>query len=224
MSIKIIVTVLFFLNCANSQAAQRKFSEQALKKIAPLYAEIVQHPFNQELVKGTLPKEKFDYYSAQDALYLVDFSKALAMLATKLEDTVSIKKILEFSMASLQESKTLPAIEKNPANFHYTNFLLTTAAYKSREETAAALLPCFWIYYELAKDMKKTAEKTNPYFAWIELYASDKYKNDVQIMLKITDALSENVSDNERSRMLQAFERASQFELQFWQDAYLMQK
>ena len=44
------------------------------------------HPFNKELSAGSLPKEKFIYYLAQDALYLLDFSKALALTAARLSN------------------------------------------------------------------------------------------------------------------------------------------
>jgi thiaminase len=68
------------------QAKPQTFSELAWKRITPIYSAIRNHPFNVELAKGTLAKQKFAHYSQQDALYLVDFAKVLAALAMKLDN------------------------------------------------------------------------------------------------------------------------------------------
>lgn len=219
--------LLFLVVIATLQvfaAAQTKFSETAWKEITPLYQRIVKHPFNQELMTGVLSKERFQYYSSQDSLYLIQFAKALTTLAEKLDELESMQRVLQFSVASLKEIKEVPALQMNKANFHYTNFLLATAAYKSREETAAAVLPCFWIYYALAKEMKKTAKAGSPYFDWIQSYSSEHYFKDVKDMVEITDNLAEKVSKVERGKMLAAFIKATEFELEFWDDAYHMAK
>jgi thiaminase/transcriptional activator TenA len=51
--------------------------------ITPIYDAILAHPFNQELMHGTLSRERFEFYIKQDALYLMDFAKALSVLAAK---------------------------------------------------------------------------------------------------------------------------------------------
>ncbi|MGQ9472842.1 MAG: thiaminase II, partial [Candidatus Caldatribacteriaceae bacterium] len=40
------------------------------KSVAREWQEILSHPFLVELSKGILPREKFDYYLAQDYIYL----------------------------------------------------------------------------------------------------------------------------------------------------------
>jgi hypothetical protein len=52
--------------------------------VVDVMPKIYQHPFNQELAQGTLALEKFIFYLNQDALYLADFSKTLALTATRL--------------------------------------------------------------------------------------------------------------------------------------------
>ncbi|MDD9331116.1 MAG: hypothetical protein PV340_00315 [Wolbachia sp.] len=39
-----------------------KLSEIAWKKSEHVYQDIISHPFNQELMNGTLSKKKFYYY------------------------------------------------------------------------------------------------------------------------------------------------------------------
>ena len=69
------------------------FSESAWKSIEPIYKSILKHPFNQELSEGTLAKEKFQFYMKQDSIYLVDFARALAVTASRAnnsDDLVSV--------------------------------------------------------------------------------------------------------------------------------------
>ena len=52
------------------------FSNEAWARIASIYEQILQMPFNQELAGGTLSRERFIHYMLQDAHYLVHFGKA----------------------------------------------------------------------------------------------------------------------------------------------------
>jgi len=54
------------------------FHRNIWESITDIYQAIIQHPFNEELAQGTLPREKFAFYMQQDALYLADFARALA--------------------------------------------------------------------------------------------------------------------------------------------------
>lgn len=45
---------------------------------------IHQHEFNAGLSTGILPRDTFIFYLIQDAMYLADFSKALALTAARL--------------------------------------------------------------------------------------------------------------------------------------------
>lgn len=116
-----------------------RYTEHLWQSIATLYQAIIQHPFNVELAAGTLPREKFLFYIQQDALYLVDFGKALAMMAGRSETP---RQVLEFTRwaqevilteRGLHESYfqvfgvSEPTAELSPANFAYTNYLLSTA-------------------------------------------------------------------------------------------------
>ncbi len=60
-----------------------RFSEELWLAVRPIYREILAHPFVTGLVDGTLPKERFRFYTVQDALYLRDFARALNAVAAK---------------------------------------------------------------------------------------------------------------------------------------------
>lgn len=201
------------------------FSEFAWREAEPTYRAIRIHAFNEELRKGSLPQEKFHYYDQQDALYLSVFTKVLLRLASQLQDPAQIKTILKMAEDCISEKKQKGTVavheaKKMPANFMYSHYLLSTAAHEPPEVLAAALLPCFWIYLKLAEDLKKDVAPGNPYAQWVKMYSSNKYKNDVEAMVRIVNTLAKNSSEHIRERMLEAFLTASVLEWQFWDDAY----
>ncbi|MCQ9903922.1 thiaminase II, partial [Staphylococcus aureus] len=59
------------------------WSELTWKRIEQYYQSILTMPFVSELADGTLPKEKFQFYMAQDSLYLEHFGRALALIGAR---------------------------------------------------------------------------------------------------------------------------------------------
>ena len=64
-----------------------RFSDEAWQGTGRLREAIHALPFNTELAAGTLPRDRFQHYIVQDALYLGQFSRALAIAAAKAPDT-----------------------------------------------------------------------------------------------------------------------------------------
>jgi thiaminase (transcriptional activator TenA) len=215
----------------------KPFTEEAWEKIAPIYKQIRQHPFNRELADGTLQKSRFVHYTSQDVLYLTRFAKALTLLAAKLEDPTDVKAVLDLARRCLLDEKEAQAkaarrfglsvdatVGMLPTTESYTNFLLRMAAFGSREELAAALLPCFWIYLELARDLKAVSIENNPYEGWIDTYSSEGYAETVHCMQKLTNKLAEGIVVEMRERMLETFQMAARMEWYFWEAAYKQER
>lgn len=222
--------LLFIITCPLvADTGSQTFSEAAWQRIAPIYQAIRIHPFNQKLADGSLGKAQFTYYSTQDTLYFVEYGKTLAILATKLEGREEIRNVFKEAMScwneekDAQEKKAKQSIPMAPATLLYTDFLLSTAAYRSREELVAAVLPCFWIYSQLAREMKGLVGSKNPYRDWVTFYSSDKYKRSVDRMIALADDLANRVSPEQRSKMIDAFMMASRMEWCFWDGAYRME-
>ncbi len=218
-------------------ADDRSFTEEAWEKIAPIYKAIRQHPFNRELADGTLQKKRFVHYTSQDVLYLTRFAKALTLLATKLDDPNDVKAVLDLARRCLLDEKEAQAkaarrfglpidatVGMLPTTESYTNFLLRIAAFGSREELAAALLPCFWIYLELARDLKAVSIENNPYEGWIETYSSEGYAETVLCMQKLTNQLAKGIVVEMRQKMLETFQMAARLEWYFWEAAYKQER
>ncbi len=204
--------------------------------IADILPKIYQHPFNQELAQGTLASEKFIFYLKQDALYLVDFSKALALTATRLPQEQQSELFMQFAMNALKAERdlhintlkkyvanTTTTPKQSPFCFMYTNYLLRMASTATVEEAVASLLPCFWIYQQIGQ--RAYAKKTihNPYQGWIDLYSSHEFNHSVDQMITIVNDLATHASISCQQKMLNAFRQATLCEWQFWQGAYLQQ-
>ncbi len=216
------LAILLLLGVTSYAVAAPKFSAAAWKKAAPIYDRIVKHPFNVELSQGTLSAERFAFYKAQDAAYLTAFAKALGQLAVKLDVENDIADVVGFMRDCLDErdAKAKPT-PPTAASLFYTSYLLATAAYRPPEETAAALLPCFWLYLVLAQELKKNSPEKNPYAAWLDAYSSEKYRQAVDKMIALTDRLAER-SPRAKERMEEAFLTAFELEWRFWDDSYRM--
>jgi thiaminase/transcriptional activator TenA len=213
-----------------------RFTDELWRSIEGIYSAIVRHPFNTELAAGTLAHEKFVFYIQQDALYLLDFGKSLAIMAGRsttprrllqfthyAEQAVAVERALHesyFRLFGIEQPRTTPS----PACFAYTNYLLATVSARSYEEGAAALLPCFWIYREVGNHILQHAVAGNPYQKWIDTYASPEFAELVEHAIALVDECAQQSSETGRHLMRQAFITSSQLEWWFWDSAYRMEE
>lgn len=214
-----------------------KWTEKAWEQISPLYKKILEMPFNQELLNGILPVEKFKFYMAQDAYYLGEFGKALSTISGRMD---KMEHVLDFSQfaagaivveRALHESyfKTLGIpdnIEPSPSCLLYTNYLLKEAKYGDVAVAVAAVLPCFWIYKKVGDHIfeQQSEVQNNPYKNWIDTYAGEEFAASVHKAIAITDELAEHSSSSTQETMFKAFEMASRLEWMFWDSAYRLEQ
>jgi thiaminase/transcriptional activator TenA len=216
-----------------------EFSTQAWAHTVKLQQAVLDHPFNEELANGSLSRERFQFYLAQDARYLVGFGRALAIAAARApepadltffagaaREAVVVERALHegyFERFGLSEAD-LAAIETSPTCLAYTSFLLATAQTASYPELIAALLPCFWVYQHVGSDiLRRQQVADNPYRAWIETYADDEFAVAVQSCRDAVDHAAAAADETTRERMLAAFVRACEYEWMFWDSAYQLE-
>lgn len=60
-----------------------KFTESLWVSIADIYNKILKHSFIRELTDGSLDEKAFRFYLIQDALYLKEYARRLALLGAK---------------------------------------------------------------------------------------------------------------------------------------------
>ncbi len=228
-----------------------KFSEKAWGEITPIYAAILEHPFIRELAAGVLSKERFQFYMVQDALYLTEFSRVLSLVAAGAPDPDTMMRFDESARNALIVERTLhetffrefaitadvvARAEMASTCFTYTNFLLATAHRSSIEVTVAAVLPCFWIYWEVGKFVRAEATPSNPYRLWIDTYGdplagrqiltgfgSTHFGEGVREVIATADGMAASSAPTVLDDMMHVFRRASQLEWMFWDSAYRLE-
>jgi thiaminase (transcriptional activator TenA) len=211
------------------------FCERAWNDTAGLRDAIHRLPFIAELTAGTLARERFQTYVVQDALYLGQFSRALAIAAAKSPDTAMLEAFGQWALGAVTVERalherylvefgvdpaTIAATAPAPDCLAYTNFLLTTAYHEPWEVLVAALLPCFWIYWDVGCAIARLAPQDNPYRAWIDTYADENFGAAVRAVSAAADVAAAGATAAIRARMLAAFTRASSYEYLFWDGAY----
>lgn len=215
------------------EAAQ--FSTQAWALNADLYEVIRSMPFNAELAAGSLGRERFRHYMVQDAHYLIGFGRALSIAAAKAPDPDRMVQFVRAAETAIVveralhggffrsygiDAATFAATPLSPACDHYVSYLLATAYAEPYEVVLAALLPCFWIYAEVGRDIHARAAAGNPYQAWIETYAGEDFARAVADMIAATDEAAASAAPALRARMHRAFAHATRLEWMFWDGAY----
>jgi thiaminase/transcriptional activator TenA len=214
------------------------FSERAWSETADLRGKIIDLPFNRELAAGVLSEERFRFYMIQDSLYLEEYSRTLAVCAAKAPDPAAMQRFAAAAEEALVVERALhagffekfgigpdvaAAAEPSPTCYAYTNFLLAVAHVGSYAELVAAVLPCFWIYWDIGKQIAAAAAGDNPYRAWIDTYSDPAFGAEVEAVIAITDRTAAAATEAERARMLDAFKRSSQYEWMFWDSAYRLE-
>ena len=215
------------------------FTSELWKKNAALYETIRTMPFNQELAAGTLSEDRFRHYMIQDAHYLIAFGRALAVASAKADTPDEIVQFAIGAQTAIVVERSLhkdfmeqfsvtpqifAATPLSPATHHYTSYLMATAWGAPYPVVLAALLPCFWIYAEIGRDIIGHAAKDNRYQSWIDTYAGEEFHAAVRAVVATVDRVAANASDATRRDMHHAYTRAAQLEWMFWDAAYRLEQ
>src|SRR6476659_694208 len=189
------------------------FSHDAWNKNARIYEIIRTMPFNAALAAATLSEARFKHYITQDAHYLIGFGRALTLAGAKApnpdrivqfaksaEGAIVVERALHGSFFQQYgiTSEVFAQTPLSPACHHYVAYLIATAYGEPYEVLLGALLPCFWIYAEVGRDIHARAAPNNPYQAWIDTYAGEEFHTAVQSMIGATDAAALGASPHLR--------------------------
>jgi len=211
------------------------FSTEAWQQNLPLYQTILTMPFNRELQAGTLAEERFKHYMIQDAHYLEGFARALSLAASKGHRAEHIVQFAAAAQTAILVERSLhqeyfshfgvsaaafAASAPSPVCDHYVSYLLRVAALEPFEVALAAVVPCFWIYWEVGTHIHRHASTPNPFQRWIETYAGTEFAQAVQRVIAVVDAVATQASARTIAVMHKAFTRATQLEWMFWESAY----
>jgi thiaminase/transcriptional activator TenA len=214
---------------------QERFSAELWSGIDEIFGAILAHPFISGLTDGSLERESFQFYVIQDAHYLREYARALSVAAARApterdiamfnrhaEGAVAVERSLhesffaDFGMSEDEVASTPLA----PTNLAYTSYLLATAYGGSFAELLGAVLPCYWIYWEVGKALAERGSPDVLYARWIETYGGEEFAEIVRAVLALTDRLGRELSETERQRAARHFATTSRYEWMFWDMAY----
>jgi thiaminase/transcriptional activator TenA len=206
------------------------FTDDRWAEIAPIRAQIAEMPFLVELGAGTLDWDTFVGYLGQDALYLIDYSRALALAAAAAPITTealfwsngSHNALAVERQMHLSHVTDLSQHRPSPTTTAYTSYLLARATNGGYPVLAAALLPCFWLYADAGDALLAAAGDLagHRYAEWISTYADPEFATATAQARAIVDKAAEEATVATRKAMTEAFVTASRFEWMFFDAAY----
>jgi thiaminase/transcriptional activator TenA len=212
-----------------------RFTGELWQGITEIYRAILAHRFLTGLTDGSLPHDVFAFYVVQDALYLQSYAAALAAVASRAPDTagtemfarhaadvVTVEQALHESLlADLGIAPAAPlTAEPAPTTLAYTSYLLATISGGSYAEGVGAVLPCYWIYWEVGQELRRRGSPDPRYQRWIDMYGNEEFGDTVRDVLTVTDRLGPDLAPSERVRVHQHFRRTSRYEWMFWDMGY----
>lgn len=202
--------------------------------IGPIYGAIERHPFLLGLADGTLPRDQFAFYIAQDALYLREFARvlsalaasgpdgALAILGRHATDALAVEEalhgsvVLDLGLHPEQVRATEPA----PTCRAYADFLLATALGRPFHEGLGAVLPCYWIYQRVGQALRPKGSPDPLYGRWIATYGDEAFDRVVGEVLALANDEAAGLTDAQFDAMRRRFVTASRYEWMFWEMAH----
>ncbi len=208
-----------------------RLTEQLWSVTAPVYAAILAHPFLAGLGDGTLARQTFQFYVTQDAHYLRGFARALSLCAARAPAEPDIEMFANHAAGAIVVERALhesffadfgvtsgqvAAAPLSPTTTAYVSHLLATCSQGSFAEALGAVLPCYWIYAEVGRELLATGSPDPLYQRWIDTYGGDEFAAVVQAVLDLTDRVGGELSAAERDRMTTAFVTSSRYEWLFW--------
>jgi thiaminase (transcriptional activator TenA) len=201
---------------------------------ADICAAILEHPFLAGLTSGDLDPDAFAYYVIQDAHYLRDYARALAVVGAKAPThsdtgmfarhaagTVEVELALhETLLAELGVDASAAAVPVAPTTLAYTSYLLATAHGGSFAEGVAAVLPCYWIYAEVGSALVARGSPDARYQRWIDTYAGAGFADVVAEVLALADRVGPTLAAADEARARAHFRATARYEWLFWDAAW----
>ncbi len=215
-----------------------RFTDDLWDSIDDTWRAILEHPFMNGLTDGTLGRDAFRFYIVQDALYLVDYARALALCAARAKDTDGILLFSKNAAGAIEVERAMHeaffgefgisaedvrSTPMAPTNRAYCSYLLASCYGGSFAEGLGAILPCFWIYREVGRTLLAKGSPDTLFRRWIGTYGGEEYGDAVEDVLRMTDRVAAGIGAEERARMAEHFAQTSRYEWMFWDMGYRME-
>lgn len=191
---------------------------------ADLAAEALAGPFVSHLGDGSLAREVFAGYVAQDAFFLESFARAYALALARSSDTATLLALADL-LSGVRDELGLHAsyaarwgidmagVAPSSATLAYTDFLLATAATGTLSMVFAAMTPCMRLYAWLGASLN--ADAAGPYGEWVSAYADPSFE---ALACRLERLLDDRGDDG--PAVTAAYRRAMRLEVAFFDAAF----
>ena len=208
---------------------------QTLRHNCPTWDDYTQHDFVKQLAAGALAADSFRHYLVQDYLYLIHYTRVMALSVYK-SDTLAQMRVGQAGINAMLDMEIgmyldfcrdwnvpleqVESASESAVTIAYSRYILDAAMTGSLAELYAAIAPCLMGYGEIGKRIKEQGFITdNPYQPWINVFSSDEFQaitaqNEAQI-----DTLLAAASPTQTDKFQQLFNTAARMEVNFWQQA-----
>lgn len=195
---------------------------------ADVVADVLANPFVRGIGDGSLDRDLFAGYIAQDAFFLESFARAYGLALARSSDTATLLTFADL-LAGVREELGLHAsyaaswgidmagVEPAPATLAYTEFLLATAATGDVGVVCAAMTPCMRLYAHIGSRLD--AGTAGPYAQWVQTYADPGFEEVAALLERLLDQHADDVTS---ARV--AYRRAMRLELAFFDAALTPQR
>ncbi|MFL2001850.1 bifunctional hydroxymethylpyrimidine kinase/phosphomethylpyrimidine kinase [Microbacterium sp. A1-JK] len=182
--------------------------------------------FIRSLGEGTLDREAFAWYLAQDAVYLREYSRVLAQ-ASRLAPSAEEQTFwITGAHAAVATELTLheqwldlgggSRVQASPTTTAYLDHLGAAADSGDYERLIAAVLPCYWLYHDVGSRLHPLSGDAHPYRDWLDTYAAPEFADATLTAIEIVTAAAARAAPRRRAVMAEAFRASATHELSFW--------
>lgn len=192
----------------------------------------IHHDFVEQVYKGILPLENFQFYLKQDYVFLMEYARAWghALTLSKTPDQFDfafkgIASILDGEIdMHIQYCKhwnisaeQVFATTAHPSNTAYTQYVIACGLEGGFTDLITALAPCAIGYAEIGAWMQQQGHtKNNPYQSWINMYASPEFQQMATDFIRFINTLYTDLKHTEIAKQSAIFKHATALEIGFW--------
>jgi len=206
----------------------------------PVWEAVFHHPFVKGIGDGTLSRDRFGFYLKQDYVYLIDFSRVLALASAKsptLQEMGTFAALLHATLNTEMElhRKTCAAFgiaepelaktRKSPITSAYTDLLVRTAYEGESSDILAVLLPCACGYAEIGKRLKaKGLPEDRHYREWIDTYSSPEFQGFAEWLIGRMNEEAADAPAKRKEDWHRLYESSARYEYLFFDMSWKMEE
>ena len=214
------------------------FSRQLREEVDQIWEASFIHRFVTGIGDGTLSLDCFRYYVMQDAYYLSHFSRIQALGAAKANDFETTSRMAAHAQGTYEAELSLHKIfthrpgikheeqanfKPSPTAYAYPSHMYRVAYQGHLGDIIAAILPCYWLYYEIGEKLQSYTPAEPIYQEWIAAYGGEWFRTLVEEQINRLDKIAETLSKDDLERMKEHFIISSQYEYSFWEMSHTLQ-